>query len=73
MYLSDEDTPSALVAKDAKGFPLLQNNTSNNWYVDTRGGSVKEVVPKGFMPIIPGLKISMKIQGKDLKAEIQKI
>jgi serine/threonine protein kinase len=73
VYFSDEDTPSALVAKDAKGFPMLQNNTSNNWYVDTRGGSVKEVIPKGYMPIIPSLKISMKIQGNDIKAEIQKL
>ena len=73
VYLLDEDTPSALVAKDAKGFPMLQNNTFNNWYVDTRGGSVKEVIPKGCMPIIPGLKISMKIQSNDIKAEIQKL
>lgn len=73
VYLSDEDIHSAFVTKDAKGFPLLQNNTSNNWYVDTRGGSVKEVIPKGYMPIIPGLKISMKIQGNDIKAEIQKL
>ena len=73
VYLSDEDIHSAFVTKDAKGFPMLQNNTSNNWYVDTRGGSVKEVIPKGYMPIIPGLKISMKIQGNDIKTEIQKI
>lgn len=73
VYLSDEDIHSALVSRDAKGFPLLQNNTSNNWYVDTRGGSVKEVTPKGYMPIIPGLKISMKIKGNDIKAEIQQI
>lgn len=73
VYLLDEDIHSAFVTKDAKGFPLLQNNTSNNWYVDTRGGSVKEVVPKGYMPIIPGLKISMKIQGNDIKTEIQQI
>ena len=73
VYLSDEDIHSAFVTKDAKGFPLLQNNTSNNWYVDTRGGSVKEVIPKGHMPIIPGLKISMKIQSNDIKAEIQKL
>ena len=73
VYLSDEDIHSAFVTKDAKGFPMLQNNTSNNWYVDTRGGCVKEVISKGFMPIIPGLKISMKIQGYDIKAEVQKI
>ena len=69
----DEDVPSAFVTKDPKGFPMLQNNTTSTWYVDTRGGSVKEVIPKGYMPIIPGLKVSMKIQGNDFKTEIQKI
>ena len=73
VYVIDEDLPSAFVTNDSKGFPMLQNNTTSNWYVDTRGGSVKEVAPKGYMPIIPGLKISMKIQGNDIKTEIKKI
>ncbi len=62
----------AAVIKKPKDVPglLLRNLTSESWRVQTPSGRILDIAPRGFMPVKPGLKITININNNPTNFQI---
>lgn len=60
LYIDNDNVADALVVTNPqdKSMLLIQNISNLKWTAETPSGKVKEVEPKGFMPVKAGIKIS---------------
>lgn len=60
LYIDNDNVADALVVSNPqdKSTLLIQNISNLKWTAETPSGKVKEVEPKGFMPVKAGIKIS---------------
>ena len=60
LYIDNDNLADALVVSNPqdKSMLLIQNISNQKWTAETPSGKVKEVEPKGFMPVKAGIKIS---------------
>ena len=60
LYIDNDNSADGLVVVNPKdtSMMLIQNITNNKWTAETPSGKIKEVEPKGFMPVKAGIKIS---------------
>ena len=66
----NDDTPDAIVSKDANGVLLIKNISPDKWTVETPSGKVKTVESQDIMPVKEGLKITFKIREIPYRGEI---
>lgn len=70
IFIDNDNTPDAVVSKDANGFLLIKNISPDRWTVETPSGKVKTVESQGIMPVKEGLKITFKIREIPYRGEI---
>lgn len=60
LYIDNDNSADGLVVVNPQdtSMMLIQNITNNKWTAETPSGKIKEVEPKGFMPVKAGIKIS---------------
>ena len=60
LFIDNDNVADALVVSNPqdKSMLLIQNISNLKWTAETPSGKVKEVEPKGFMPVKAGIKIS---------------
>lgn len=60
LYIDNDNVADALVVTNPqdKSMLLIQNISNMKWTAETPSGKVKEVEPKGYMPVKAGIKIS---------------
>lgn len=60
LYIDNDNVADALVVTNPqdKSMLLIQNISKMKWTAETPSGKVKEVEPKGYMPVKAGIKIS---------------
>ena len=60
LFIDNDNVADALVVFNPqdKSMLLIQNISNLKWTAETPSGKVKEVEPKGFMPVKAGIKIS---------------
>jgi serine/threonine protein kinase len=73
IYIDNDNTPDAVVSKDANGVLLIKNISPDKWTVETPSGKVKTVEPQDIMPVKEGLKITFKIREIPYRGEITNI
>ena len=66
LYIDNDNSADGLVVVNPQdtSMMLIQNITNNKWTAETPSGKIKEVEPKGFMPIKAGIKISFSNTSK---------
>lgn len=66
LYIDNDNSADALVVVNPQDttMMLIQNITNNKWTAETPSGKIKEVEPKGFMPVKAGIKISFSNTSK---------
>lgn len=70
IFIDNDNTPDAIVSKDANGVLIIRNISSDKWTVETPSGKVKTVESQGIMPVKEGLKIMFKIREIPYRGEI---
>lgn len=73
IFIDNDNTPDAIVSKDANGVLIIRNISSDKWTVETPSGKVKTVESQGIMPVKEGLKIMFKIREIPYRGEITNI
>jgi serine/threonine protein kinase len=60
LYIDNDNSADGLIVVNPQdtSMMLIQNITNNKWTAETPSGKIKEVEPKGFMPVKAGIKIS---------------
>ena len=66
LYIDNDNSADGLVVVNPQdtSMMLIQNITNNKWTAETPSGKIKEVEPKGFMPVKAGIKISFSNTSK---------
>ena len=66
LYIDNDNSADGLVVVNPQdtSMMLIQNITNNKWTAETPSGKIKEVEPKGFMPVKAGIKISFSSTSK---------
>ena len=66
LYIDNDNSADGLVVVNPQdtSMMLIQNITTNKWTAETPSGKIKEVEPKGFMPVKAGIKISFSNTSK---------
>ena len=66
LYIDNDNSADGLVVVKPQdtSMMLIQNITTNKWTAETPSGKIKEVEPKGFMPVKAGIKISFSNTSK---------
>ena len=69
VYIDDDNNPNIkVISVPGDKYPVqLQNITKENWVVETQSGKIKSIEPGAWVPIRPGLRLSIGT----LKFEIQ--
>jgi serine/threonine protein kinase len=70
IFIDNDNTPDAVVSKDANGVMLIKNISSDKWMVETPSGKIKTVESQDIMPVKEGLKITFKIREIPYRGEI---
>lgn len=70
IFIDNDNTPDAVVTKDANGVLLIKNISPEKWTVETPSGKVKIVEPQGIMPVKAGLRITFKIREIPYRGEL---
>lgn len=73
IFIDNDNTPDAIVSKDANGVLIIRNISSDKWTVETPSGKVKTVESQGIMPVKEGLKIMFKIREIPYRGEMTNI
>lgn len=60
LYIDNDNSADGLIVVNPQdtSMMLIQNITNNKWTAETPSGKIKEVEPKGFIPVKAGIKIS---------------
>lgn len=66
LYIDNDNIADAIVVTNPQdnAMLLIQNISNQKWTAETLSGKIKEVEPKGFMPVKAGIKISFSSTSK---------
>lgn len=66
LYIDNDNIADAIVVTNPQdnAMLLIQNISNQKWTAETPSGKIKEVEPKGFMPVKAGIKISFSSTSK---------